>query len=64
MARVIDDRSKRLEQLRREHLKLDSRLQALEAHRWVSPEEEAEIRRLKRLKLATKDAMQALDGRA
>lgn len=59
MAQTVEH-DKELEKLRREHVKLDEKLAELEAHRWVSPTEEAEIKRLKRLKLQKKDRMQAL----
>jgi uncharacterized protein YdcH (DUF465 family) len=60
MSRLPDDRSKLLEKLRREHAKLDQKVQALESQRWISPAEEAEMKRLKRLKLQKKDEMQHL----
>jgi hypothetical protein len=48
------------EKLRREHGKLENQLQELEARRWLSAADEAEIKRLKREKLARKDRMQAI----
>lgn len=60
----LDDREKTVEKLRREHLKLDGQLQELESKKWVSAAEAAEIRRLKKLKLAAKDEMQALQQEA
>lgn len=51
---------KAYEKLRREHAKLDEQLQVLEERRWVSAAEEAEIKRLKKLKLQKKDEMRTL----
>ena len=64
MSRLPDDRSKLLETLRREHAKLDRKVQELESNRWISPTEELEVKRLKRLKLKKKDEMQSLERRA
>ncbi len=55
-----DDREKAIESLRRQHLKLDQQVQALDSRRWLSDHEEQEIKRLKKLKLATKDRMRHL----
>ncbi len=55
-----DDRMKLAETLRRQHTKLDQKVQELETHRWLSPVEEQEVRRLKRLKLAAKDKLKNL----
>lgn len=60
MARLPEDRSKQLETLRRAHAKLDQKVQEIESHRWISPAEQAEIKRLKRLKLRKKDEMEQL----
>lgn len=60
MAELEQD-SKELERLRREHVKLDAKLDELESHRWLSESEEAEVKRLKRMKLAKKDRMQRLE---
>lgn len=51
---------KEFERLRREHVKLEAKLSELEAQRWLSASDEAEVKRLKRLKLAKKDRMQEL----
>ncbi len=48
------------ERLRREHAKLDEKVRELESHRWLSAAEEAEVKRLKREKLARKDQMRLL----
>jgi hypothetical protein len=55
-----DDREKQIEVLRRHHGKLDRRVQAMETQRYLTPHEEQEVRRLKRLKLAAKDKLRHL----
>ena len=60
MAHVTDERDKEMERLRRERVKLDAKLSELENQRWLSATEEAEVKRLKRLKLAKKDRMRQL----
>ncbi len=50
----------RLEDLREEHRSLEERLMALGGHARLTPDEALEVRRLKKLKLRTKDAMFAL----
>ncbi len=52
------------ERLRREHTRLDAQVQELESRRWLSAAEEAEIKRLKREKLARKDQMRLLHPEA
>jgi uncharacterized protein YdcH (DUF465 family) len=52
--------AKEYEKLRREHGKLEHQLVELEARRWLSAADEAEIKRLKREKLARKDRMRAI----
>ena len=47
-------------QLAAEHSSLDSKLQQLHQKRFLSPDEEMEAVRLKKLKLHLKDAMRAL----
>lgn len=49
-----------LERLRIEHRRLDEQVNQLESQRWLSPEEEAEVKRLKRLKLAKKDQLRIM----
>lgn len=46
-------------QLAAEHSSLDSQLQKLHEKRFLTPEEEMEAVRLKKLKLHVKDAMQS-----
>ena len=40
-----------------EHLKLESTLESLDSHVYLTPEEEVERKRVQKLKLATKDKM-------
>lgn len=55
-----DELVKQIETLRRQHGKLDQKVQELETQRWLSPVEEQEVRRLKRAKLAAKDKLKQL----
>jgi uncharacterized protein len=52
--RVEDAEFQRWEQ---EHTKLESTLQSIDAHPYLSPEEEMERKRVQKLKLAAKDKM-------
>ena len=54
------DRSSRIEQLRAEHKALEARLAELDRHLSLTPEEQVERSRLKKLKLAAKDEMSRL----
>ena len=61
------DRSRRqveLERLRHEHRALDEKIMDMEHRHFLSPVEEAEVKRLKRLKLYKKDEIAALARRA
>ncbi len=49
-----------LEQLNAEHRRLDQALQALERRRSLTPAEQAEVSRLKKQKLLTKDRIARL----
>ncbi len=49
-----------LDRLRREHRALDQQIQDLERRPFLSDQEEAEVKRLKRLKLFKKDEIAAL----
>lgn len=60
----LSDQEKIAEKLRREHSKLDAQLKDLEGRRWLSSEDEAEVRRLKRLKLAKKDLLRQIHPEA
>lgn len=49
-----------LESLRRAHQQLEQRLDRLDRHRSLSPEEQFEVQVLKKRKLALKDRMRAM----
>jgi uncharacterized protein YdcH (DUF465 family) len=57
-----NQRQAQLDRLRREHRALDEQIIALEGRRFLSPAEEQEIKRLKRLKLHKKDEIAAVAG--
>jgi uncharacterized protein YdcH (DUF465 family) len=44
-----------LERLQKEHRELDEKIHEIESHLHLTPEEEVELPRLKKLKLAKKD---------
>lgn len=52
--KVEDSEYKQLEQ---EHRKLEDTLMSFETHRYLTPEEEVERKRIQKLKLAAKDRM-------
>ncbi len=52
--RVEDSEYQQLEQ---EHRKLEDTLMSFEAHKYLTPEEEIERKRIQKLKLAAKDKM-------
>lgn len=54
--------NKAVERLVNKHAKLNARVDELEAHLTRSKAEEDELRRLKKEKLKTKDALSALTG--
>ncbi len=54
LLRKENEEFKRLEE---EHRSLDNTLKALESRRFLTPEEEMEIHRIKKLKLSKKDRM-------
>jgi uncharacterized protein YdcH (DUF465 family) len=61
------DRSRKqaeLEKLRKEHRALDEQIMDLERRRYLTPGEEAEVKRLKVLKLHKKDEIAALARQA
>ena len=51
-----------LDRLRVEHGTLDARLQQLDRHRSLSPEEQYEVQIIKKRKLALKDAINRLEA--
>lgn len=54
-----DDLDRTYEELESEHRDLEHRLKMLNRPRSVSPEEQAEIQRIKKRKLAIKDQLQS-----
>jgi uncharacterized protein YdcH (DUF465 family) len=52
--RIEDSEYQKLEQ---EHSKLENTLMSFETHRYLTPEEEVERKRIQKLKLAAKDKM-------
>jgi uncharacterized protein YdcH (DUF465 family) len=52
--RIEDSEYQKLEQ---EHSKLENSLMSFETHRYLTPEEEVERKRIQKLKLAAKDKM-------
>lgn len=51
-----------IDELRKEREVLDGKLQEIERHRHLSVEEQVEVKRLKRMKLAKKDRMSAMQA--
>lgn len=60
----LAERDKLIEKLRREHLKLDTKVSLLEGQKFLTAAEVAEVKRLKKLKLAKKDQLRVLEARA
>ena len=60
---LSDDVHVLVEQLRAEHHALDTRLHELEHHISLTAEEQFEIARLKKMKLATKDRIAMITSR-
>ena len=56
----VEQTSPTFEQLRLEHQDHERRLEELKAKPWLTPEEEMEEKRLKKLKLHLKDQMERL----
>jgi hypothetical protein len=52
-----------LERLKAEHQALEKRLEELNGHIYLTPEEQVEKKRIQKLKLAAKDHIQALTAR-
>ena len=59
--RVEDSEFQKWEQ---EHRKLESSLMGFETHRYLTPEEEVERKRIQKLKLAAKDRMMEIIRRS
>lgn len=49
------DMGARLESLRRRHAECDERLKSFEGRHYLTPDEETEVKRLKKMKLLAKD---------
>lgn len=58
--RATEDTQARLDQLRREHARLELRLKELDRHLSLSPEEQIERTNLKKAKLQLKDDIRSL----
>ena len=56
--------ARELERLKREHARLDEKVQQLEGQRWLSTSDENEMKRLKRMKLAKKDRIRVMSAEA
>ena len=56
----IEERSVKLKELQLQHQDHERRLEELRARSWLTPEEEMEEKRLKKLKLHLKDQMELL----
>ncbi|NOZ01581.1 MAG: DUF465 domain-containing protein [Deltaproteobacteria bacterium] len=57
-----DERKERLDELRREHRDLDSRITALTSHPYLTPQDQIEVASLKKLKLKKKDQILKLSS--
>ncbi len=55
-----EELERRLEVLRREHREMDDRIRALSARPYLTPEDQMEVARLKKLKLRKKDELMAV----
>lgn len=55
-----EELERRLEALRREHREMDDRIRALSARPYLTPEDQIEVARLKKLKLRKKDELMAV----
>ena len=58
------DMTARLEALRQRHTECDQRLRSFEGRLYLTPDEEAEVKRLKKMKLLAKDEMAKIVGHA
>ncbi len=56
----LRDENQEFQKWEQEHDKLESTLAAFETHRYLTPEEEMERKRLQKLKLAAKDKMMTI----
>ncbi len=63
MSHGTDEREelqRRLDTLRREHREMDARIRDLSARPYLTPEDQIEVARLKKLKLRKKDELMAV----
>lgn len=63
MSNATDEREeleRRLDTLRREHREMDDRIRDLSARPYLTPEDQIEVARLKKLKLRKKDELMAV----
>ena len=56
----LRDENQEFQKWEQEHDKLENTLAAFETHRYLTPEEEMERKRLQKLKLAAKDKMMSI----
>jgi|GEM_PF-3005204 len=57
----MDDRKELLESLRKEHRELDRKIEEMTHRPYLLPDEEVDIRRMKKQKLAKKDQIVRLE---
>lgn len=57
---MTDSTDDELSALKKQHARLESRIEALNQHRWLSEREQTERKRLQKMKLATKTRIATL----
>jgi hypothetical protein len=58
------DMSARMEALRQRHAECDQKLRSFEGRLYLTPDEEVEVKRLKKMKLLAKDEMARISAHA